>query len=191
MKRSHVFATIAAFALAVCTAAAQSASTQDPYGQSSKSQNPHNGMVTVTGCLSSGSGASSTSTTGTSGSTTASNAANGKWILNNASFTSGSATGTSGSMTSSTTASSASNAASSSSSYTLVGHEKDLQKYANAKVEVRGTIEGTSSSAKSNSGYGSSTAGSSTTGTTASQDMNAKAETLRVSSVRKIADSCQ
>jgi hypothetical protein len=91
-------------------------------------------------------------------------------------------------------------------SFTLVGHEEDLRQNLNARVEVRGTIEGASHDATSGiagsstagtsgtSGTGSSVTGtgSSAAGSSTSSSMSATAasQTLHVDSVRKIADSC-
>ena len=245
MNRSHVFGTAAAFALAVCTAAAQSTATQDTNGQMGKSHHSNrNETVTVTGCLTSGSGAGATGTTGTTGSSSSrSTAAAGSFMLTNAtiggnsssypsasagssvggtttgstangsatgSMTGSSATGTSGSSMSGTQSQSSQSAYASGNSFMLVGHERDLRKDVNSRVEIRGTIEGGSNYSGSGSMTGTSGAGNTASGTgstatgtgssvtsgsgsASSSGMSANAsgeQTLRVSSVRKISGSC-
>ena len=120
-------------------------------------------QVTLTGCLTQSS-ASATGTTGTAGTS-----ATPQFILTNATTGSGSpssATGTSGAAS-----------ATAGKSFKLMGSSSDLKDHVNAKVEVKGTIEKASA-------YPS---GGAAAGTSASdKDM----QTFRVTSVRKIADTC-
>jgi hypothetical protein len=166
MKRLHRFGIIAAFALAVSAGAAQSATTQDV---NARNKNGNNETVRVIGCLAPSSAAGGTNAaTGTSGSSTSSKTS-GTFMLSNAFVES------TGSSSSTAAPSQSSQAASPGQSFNLVGHEKDLQKYSNARVEIRGTIEGGHNVA--NSGAGSTSS-------------NTAAQVLRVNSVTRISDSC-
>jgi hypothetical protein len=120
-------------------------------------------QVTVTGCLAQAP-SSATGTTGTTGTAAAS-----EFILKNATMGSGSPSGAAG------TAGATSSAMG--KSFKLVGGSTtDLKDNLNAKVEVRGTIE-----------KPSATATPPASGTATDKDV----QTLRVTSVKKIADSCQ
>ena len=150
-------------ATAFSAAFAISAAAQNPptTAQTPPSQDKAQ-QVTLTGCLTQ----ASPSATGTSG--TAGTSATPQFVLTNATPGSGapSATGTSGAA-----------AAGAGKSFKLMGSSSDLKDHINAKVEVKGTIEKASA-------YPS---GGAAAGTSASdKDM----QTLRVTSVRKIADSC-
>lgn len=120
-------------------------------------------QVTLTGCLTQGSG----SAAGTSG--TAGTSASPQFILTNATMGSGSpssATGTSGAAAPSTAMG---------KSYKLMGPSTELKDNVNAKVEVKGTIEKASASPS---------------GEPATSASEKDIQTLRVTSVRKIADTC-
>jgi hypothetical protein len=180
MKRQLFFGTLLATALSVGLSAqtpqSPTSTPSTPQTPTSTAEKPSRAKqdVTLTGCLQSGSGASTTATTGTaaSGSQKSGSAmSGGQFILANAkmSGSSGStATGTAGSPSSAATASAA-------DSYKLVGHENDLRKYANSQVEVKGTIESKASSGATPSASASS----------ASSE-----PTLRVSSVKQVSPSC-
>ena len=117
--------------------------------------------MTLTGCLTQ----ASASATGTSG--TAGTSASPQFVLTNATMGSGSpsATGTSGAAPSTAMG----------KSYKLLGPSTELKDNINAKVEVKGTIEKASASP---SGAAEPSA--------SEKDI----QTLRVTSVRKIADTC-
>ena len=125
------------------------------------SQERSPGQVTVTGCLAQAP-SSATGTTGTTGT-----AAGSEFILKNA---------TMGSSPSSTTGTAGAPSSAMGKSYKLVGGSpSDFKDNVNAKVEIRGTVEKPS------------TAAPPATGTATDKDV----QTLRVTSVKKIADSCQ
>jgi hypothetical protein len=118
--------------------------------------------VTLTGCLTQ----ASASATGTSG--TAGTSASPQFVLTNATMGSGSpssATGTSGAAPSTAMG----------KSYKLMGPSTELKDNINAKVEVKGTIEKASASPSAAAEPSAS-----------EKDI----QTLRVTSVRKIADTC-
>ena len=163
MKRQMFLATAFSAALAVGVAAQTPPQNPPPTGERSQAQ-----QVTVTGCLAQAS--PSTGATGTAGTATAGS----EFILKNA---------TTGSSPSSATGTSGASPSAMGKSYKLVGgSSSDLKEHVNAKVEIRGTIEKPSAT---------STAPPATTppatGTAADRDV----QTLRVTSVKKIADSCQ
>lgn len=164
MQRQLVFTTVFAAALAV-GAAAQTGSATPGQPQTDKPQ-----QITVTGCLQ-----QAPSSAGTSGSATSGAASSAQqFVLNNASIgapKSGS-TGTAGAATSAPASPSAA------SSYKLMGQQDDLRKNVNFKVEIRGTLD--------RSAAGSSAAGTAAGSAPSSENM----PTLRVTSVRKIADTC-
>jgi hypothetical protein len=181
MKRQMFFATAFSAALAV-SAAAQTGTAQPPSQERSQGQ-----QVTVTGCLAQ----APSSATGTSG-TAGTSASGAEFILRNATMGSGSASGSGSTGTASGTAgTSASGSASAmGKSYKLIGGTTtDLKEHLNAKVEVRGTIDRAGASG-SGSATGTGTGTGTASGTSASQS-DKDMQTLRVTSVRKIADSCQ
>ena len=158
MKRQMFFATAFSAVLAVSAAAQTGSEPQTP----SQDKAP---QVTLTGCLTQGSGGSAAGTSGTAGTS----ASSPQFILTNATMGSGapsSATGTSGAAPSTAVG----------KSYKLMGSSTDLKDNVNAKVEVKGTIEKASA-------YPSAPPA----GATASEK---DIQTLRVTSVRKIADTC-
>ena len=177
MKRQMFFATAFSAALAV-SAAAQTGTAQPPSQERSQGQ-----QVTVTGCLAQ----APSSATGTSG-TAGTSASGAEFILRNATMGSGSASGSGSTGTASGTAGTSASASAMGKSYKLIGGTTtDLKEHLNAKVEVRGTIDRSSASGSgSATGTGTGTA----SGTSASQS-DKDMQTLRVTSVRKIADSCQ
>jgi len=196
MRRHFMFATVLAAAMSV-GASAQSGTGQtgtagqgSTTGQSEPNRSPEkqakdkNENVTVTGCIQSAN--QSGSTAAKSGSSASAGSAGG-------SATSGSDTmGTSGS------ASNASRAAGTQFVLTnvtgapaplsgvdhlsLSGKEKDLQKHVGQKVEITGKLE--NPKAGGSSSYGSPAGATGTSGTSAG------AGTLKVSSIKKVADSC-
>ncbi len=175
MKRAYVFGTALALALTGSVYAQQD--------QSAASSGQKDREVTVTGCLVPGApgAGSAAGTAGTSGSSSATTSAS-KFMLANASITSGpGATSTSGTTGTSGSAGAASSAASGSSYNLIGGDSSDLDKNVNSKVEVRGVIEPASSS---------SAAGGSMTGGTSGATGAAAAKQLRVTSVRQLASSC-
>ena len=174
MKRAYVFGTMLALALT------GSVYAQDQTAASSAQKDRE---VTVTGCLVP-SAPSAATTAGTAG-TAASTSSADKFMLANASITSGpgatASTGTTG--TSGTTAA-AGTSAPSGASYNLVGGDSsDLDKNLNSKVEIRGVIEPASSASSASAAGGTMTGG--TSGAT-----GAAAKQLRVTSVRQLASTC-
>jgi hypothetical protein len=151
-------------ATAFSAAFAVSVAAQDPPSTAQTPSQEKAQQVTLTGCLTQ----ASPSATGTAG--TAGTSATPQFVLTNATPGSGapsSATGTSGAASSTAMG----------KSFKLMGSSSDLKDHINAKVEVKGTIE-------KSSAYPS---GGAAAGTSASdKDM----QTLRVTSVRKIADTC-
>ena len=161
MKRQMFLATAFSAALAVGVAAQTPPQNPPPTGERSQAQ-----QVTVTGCLAQ---APATGTTGTTGTATAGS----EFILKNA---------TMGSSPSSATGTSGASPSAAGKSYKLVGgSSSDLKDNVNAKVEIRGTIE------KPSAAGTTPPATAPPAGTAADRDV----QTLRVTSVKKIADSCQ
>jgi hypothetical protein len=163
MKRQMFLAT--AFSAALAVGVAAQTPPQNPPTGSTPSQERSQGQVTVTGCLAQAPSSSTgtTGTTGTAGST--------EYILKNATMGSGSASSTAG------TTGAATSASAMGKSFKLVGgSSSDLKDNVNAKVEVRGSIEKPSAMATPPAGA-----------TASDRDV----QTLRVTSVKKIADSCQ
>jgi hypothetical protein len=152
------------FTTVFATALAVSAAAQTGSGTASQ-ERPQNQPITVTGCLQ-----PAPSATGTSGTATSGTASSGQqFVLTNAMIggaSKPSTTGTAG----------APGTSSAESKYKLMGQQDDLRKHVNAKVEIRGTLEPRSS------------APGSTASAPASSDKDVP--TLRVTSVRKIADTC-
>ena len=166
MKRQMFLATAFSAALAVGVAAQTPPQTppQTPSQERSQAQ-----PVTLTGCVAQ----ADSSATGTSGTAAGTSAAGVQYVLKNATMgsgASGSTAGTSGAAASAI-----------GKSFKLVGSTSDLKDNLNAKVEVRGTIE------RSSASTGAATGTTPPSGTASDKDM----QTLRVTSVKKIADSCQ
>jgi hypothetical protein len=150
-------------ATAFSAAFAVSVAAQNPPSTAQTPSQDKPTQVTLTGCLTQ----ASASPTGTSG--TAGTSASPQFVLTNA---------TMGSAPSSATGTSGTGAASSSAmgkSYKLTGSSPDLKDNVNAKVEVKGTIEKASASPS---------------GEPATSASEKDIQTLRVTSVRKIADTC-
>ena len=173
MKRQMFFATVFSAALAVGAAAQTGTGTGTAQTGSQQDK-----QVTMTGCLQK----ATSGTAGTSGTATGTASSSDEFILANA--TSGSASsspaGTSGTA-SGTAASSAMG-----SKYKLSGGDReDLTKYLNSKVEVRGTIDRSSAGSMAGSGTGTGA-----TGTRAGQSDDKNLPTLRVTSVRQVAETC-
>ena len=171
MKRQMVFATAFSAALAVGAAAQTGTGAQTGAQDTQKSQ-----QVTMTGCLQK----ATAGTAGTSGTaeTGATGSKSDQFILANATPGSASTSGTAG-----TTGTPPSGAASSSmgNKYRLIGgDDEDLQKYLNSKVEIRGTIDRSSSMAGSETGTATGTGKSDTD----------KLPALRVTSVRQLEKTC-
>lgn len=173
MKRQMIFATAFSAALAV-SAAAQTGTPQTGAPQQERQSSQ---QVTMTGCLQQ----ASSGVAGTSGAATASSSEK-QFILANATPEgSSAASGTAGT-------SGTAGAASSSSMgnrYRLVGGErKDLEKYLNSKVEIRGTLE--------KSGYSApgAAATAAAPGTPEQSKADDKLPILHVTSVKQIAETC-
>jgi hypothetical protein len=188
MKHQIVFATAFSAALAV-GAAAQTGTGTATGAQTGQQDRPQ--PVTLTGCVQSGSASSAgTAASGTTGAgATGSSSSAAHYILTNAASASSTAAGSTG------TSGTASGAAGSpiASSYRLMGRQDDLKKFLNAKVEVRGSIDKRGATSGPASGTAASGTGTGTgappTGTSASaSDQNLPI--FRVTSVRKIADTC-
>lgn len=162
MKREMFFATVFSAALAVGVAAQNPPSTAQTPSQDRQ--------VTVTGCLAQAPSSSATGTSGTAG--TSAGAA--QYILKDATMGAGAAgsTGTSGTGAS---------ASAMGKSYKLIGGSADdFKSNVNAKVEIKGTLQPAS---------GAPSSGTATT-PPASGQSDKDLATLRVTSVRKIADTC-
>ena len=162
MKREMFFATAFSAALAVGVAA----QTPPPSTAQTPSQDR---QVTVTGCLAQ---APSSSATGTSGTAAGTSASASQYILKDATMGAGAAgsTGTSGT-----------GASAMGKSYKLIGGSPDdFKSNVNAKVEIKGTLQPAS---------GAPSSGTATT-PPASGQSDKDLATLRVTSVRKIADTC-
>jgi hypothetical protein len=188
MKRQLFFGTLFAAALSA------GISAQTPQPSSSTPQTPQtptsstaqqgsrdkNQQVTLTGCLQSGSGASTSGTTGTAASGSqksgSSSMSGGDFVLANAKM--GGSSGSSATGTTGTPSSATSSSSSAADKYKLTGHEGDLRKYANSQVEVRGTIDSKSSSTSGGASPSASASSSSSE------------PTLHVSSVKQISPSC-
>jgi hypothetical protein len=188
MKRQLFFGTLCAAALTVGISAQTpqtppSSTPQTPRTPSTTQPESHgkNQEVTLTGCLQSGSGASTTGTTGTAASgaqkSGSSSMSGGEFILANAKM--GGSSGASAAGTAGSPTGAASSSSSTADRYKLVGHTNDLRKYANSQVEVHGTID---SKASSSSGAGATPS--------ASASSASSEPTLRVSSVKQISPSC-
>jgi hypothetical protein len=153
------------FASVFSAALAVGAAAQTGTAQTPTQDRTQDQQVTVTGCLAQAP-SSATGTTGTTGA-----AAGSEYVLKNATVGSGSSASTTGT-------SGASSPASATKSYKLVGGSmSDFKDHVNAKVEIRGTIEKPSMT----------TAAPPASGTAPDKDV----QTLRVTSIKKIADSCQ
>ena len=169
MKRQMFFATAFSAALAVGVAAQTGTGTGAQTGaqETQKAQ-----QVTMTGCLQKATpGTAGTSGTAEPGATASKS---DQFILANATPASASTSGTAG-----TTGTPPSGAPSSSmgNKYRLIGgDDEDLQKYMNSKVEIRGTIDRSSSTGA--------------TGARPGQSDTDKLPALRVTSVRQLEKTC-
>lgn len=168
MRRQIFFGTVLSAALAVGVSA-QSGTAQSDRMSGGKT-------VTVTGCLQSGSSSSAAGTTGTSPSpstspSTAADTSGGQYVLMNAQPSASASTTTS---TAGTTGSSSTAPSSWASGLKLSGSTEDLSKLVNHKVEIKGSVDESSSSSTSPS----------------ASSMSSSKPTLKVTSVRDIADSC-
>jgi hypothetical protein len=176
MQKTYVFGTMLALALTGSVYAQQD--------QSAASSAQKDREVTVTGCLVPGapSAATTAGTAGTAGSTSSTSGAS-KFMLANASITSGpGATASTGTTGTSGTSGAAGTSAAAGASYHLIGGDSsDLDKNLNSKVEIRGVIEPASSA---------SAAGGTMTGGTSGATGAAAAKQLRVTSVRQLASTC-
>ena len=150
-----------AFSAALAVGVAAQTPPQTPPQTGERSQ----AQVTVTGCLAQAP-SSATGTTGTTGTATAGS----EFILKNATM------GTMGTSPSTTAGTSGAAASATGKSFKLVGGSpSDLKDNVDTKVEIRGTIEKPSTTAPP------------AAGTATDKDV----QTLRVTSIKKIADSCQ
>ncbi len=167
MRRQIFFGTVLSAALAVGVSA-QSGTAQSDRMSGGKT-------VTVTGCLQSGSASSPAGTTGTTPSpstspSTAAGASGGEYVLMNAQPSASASTTTSTAGTTGSTTAPSSWA----SGLKLSGSTEDLSKLVNHKVEIKGSIDESASSSTSPS----------------PSTMSSAKPTLKVTSVRDIADSC-
>ena len=150
-----------AFSAVLAVSAAAQTPPQTPPPTGERSQ----AQVTVTGCLAQAP-SSATGATGTTGTATAGS----EFILKNATM------GTMGASPSTTAGTSGATASAMGKSFKLVGGSpSDLKDNVDTKVEIRGTIEKPSVTTPP------------ATATATDKDV----QTLRVTSVKKIADSCQ
>jgi len=183
MRRHFMFATVLAAAMSV-GASAQSGTGQagtagqggtmgqsEPSRSAEKQAKNKNETVTLTGCIQSGTQTSS-STAGTSG-TSASSSSSGTM------GTAGNASGAAGAQFVLANITGAPASLSGANSVALSGKEKDLQKHVGHKVEITGKLEATSPRASSS--YGGAPGAAGTSGS---------AETLKVSSIKMLAESC-
>jgi len=187
MKRRHGFGLIAAVAVAVCAGAQASAFQQDQ-DQMAGSKDKDKTEIVVTGCLSPAS-STATGTAGTSGSATSASPS-GKFMLTNATIgTEGATAGTTGTTPPTTSATpptsttpptaSTAETAGAGTSYVLSGgNQSDFQKWLNARVEIHGRLEPARSS------------GSAQNPPESMNSSSAKTQTLRVTSARKVSDTC-
>ena len=176
MQRTYVFGTMLALALTGSVYAQQD--------QSAASSAQKDREVTVTGCLVPGApSATTTGTAGTAGSTSSTSSAD-KFMLANATITSGPGATATTTGTAGTSGTASATAPAPGPSYNLIGGAKsDLEPNLNAKVEIRGVIEPASASSPSSAAGGTMTGG--TSGAT-----GAAAKQLRVTSVRQLASTC-
>ena len=196
MRREFVFATVLAAALSVGLSAQSGTGqsgqagqggtmAQGSYGGEKQAKDTKSQNVTLTGCIQSGnpSAPSAAGTSGTSGSYGSTGSAT------SGSDTMGTAASRSNASRSSadqfvlTNVTGAPASLSATDRVTLSGKEKDLQKHVGHKVEITGKWEN-GSAPSSSSSAGSST--SSTAGTSGSSSNG----TLKVNSVKMIAESC-
>lgn len=196
MNRHHVYGLTAAFAIAACSAVQIEASQDTATSASAKNE------TVVTGCLVSGDERGTTGATGTSGVAGATTTAAHFKLTDAIVSAAGSGASTGSDMGSTSGAGSTTTGASASAthpSFVLLGKESDLKDNLNSRVEVRGTIQpNTFSSYPAGSAAGGATTGGATatgsgvgtTGTGSSVTASASAQTLRVTSVKKIAGSC-
>jgi hypothetical protein len=193
MTRQLIFGAVLAAGLAAGTAAQQAAPSTaqtDRTGQS----------VTLTGCVQPAD-RTSAATAGTSGGDTTSRQSSqrGPFILTNASVTSSGSAGTSGTGTATggtgTTGTGASASTGSATrgagqtTYRIAGgDDQNLHQYVNSRVEITGTLEDAASrgTATGTSGTGTGAGG---TGTAAASG-TATIPAVRVTSVRRISESC-
>jgi hypothetical protein len=207
MKRQFFFGTMFSAALAV-GAAAQTGST--PPSQSARQNDQQS--VTVSGCLMSAADAAQAGRTGTAGTgsgtgtsatgsgTTGSQSgrtgasSSGQFVLMTSSTGTSAATGTGTGTTGSATSGTSGAASQAHKGYRLAGGEQqDLRQYVNNRVEVTGTLQGGASAAGSATASGTgagSTSGSTSSSTRQGGMDHQNLPMLRVTSVRKIADSC-
>lgn len=177
MKRQMIFATAFSAALAVSVAAQTGTPPTGAQTGSPQQERQSSQQVTMTGCLQQ----ASSGVAGTAGAATTSSPEKQFVLANATPAGSSAASGTAG--TSGTPG--AASSSSMGNRYRLVGGDrKDLEKYLNSKVEIRGTLE--------KSGY--SAPGAAATGAAPGTPEQSKADDklpiLHVTSVKQIAESC-
>lgn len=177
MKRQIFFGTVLAAAMSVGLGAQQ-------YGSSSQNQSEKSNTVTVTGCVEPSSQSAATGTTG-SNPTSSSASTDAKYMLTNVAF---------GASSSSASSMSSSTAGTTGAESNVMLEGKNLSQHEGRKVEVKGHwADGSSSSpaAASSSATGSSASGSTASSQSPSSASSASSDrTLRVSSIKDIAQSC-
>lgn len=176
MKRQMIFATAFSAALAVSVAAQTGTPPAGAQTGSPQQERQSSQQVTMTGCLQQ----ASSGVAGTAGAATASSSEK-QFVLANATPEGGAASATAG--TSGTPG--AASSSSMGNRFRLVGGDrKDLEKYLNSKVEIRGTLE--------KSGYSApgAAATAAAPGTPEQSKADDKLPILRVTSVKQIAETC-